>query len=178
MAFILFRAGTSRWVILIPALGLVFKIAKVGLFSAVKEFFCWLKLGGWTAAKRWCRYPVGVWGGARNLLFLGIQQNWNEWRLSRSRHPLLARTYLSVGLLNVQEYVPPFPDQDQFYQQVILTAVDSAYMATCPDLHSVYYTNFGLEQGRVRMLDYGSVHASDFVQRFGDAICSLDLTPP
>lgn len=122
------------------------------------------------------QWPL-IWGNSiysgdsiRRNLFRGIVVNWKEFSFYCSTQSLfLVPTYFSLfGLLNVQKRVKitKINSTNLWVQLSILTG-DRLWC----DSHSFdNSSNFGEEDGRLVMVDYGSPRIHDLLREYGDKI--------
>lgn len=177
------KKGTSRKVLVIPALGICLKFARIRLWSALVETYHWL----WTKngmsvrhAIRYWSYPINDWGGARGAVFRGVRDNWREWWFSvQNSHPVLARTYLTLGFVNVQEAVEPNPTPFDPHMRRFQGVVGWRTINDAGDLHAFTHNNFGVRAGKACVVDYASPAMRKVILLYADRIYhDLDLVSP
>lgn len=187
----MFHKGSSRFVLAVPQLGLVFKFPRIPFADA------WAKLR--SAKSRHRRFRLGREGGEPFLKFLqreffeyrvehfaslkrtlckGIVDNWRERkyykRSDSERRKLLQPTYLSLlGLVNIQKYGKPMSCSSpgelyNAYFEVVGPPLNK-------DGHHFYNDdNFHHTGSSIRLLDYGSLatqqvltdYSSEILRRF------------
>lgn len=177
------KKGTSRRALVIPALGVCLKFARIRLWSALAETngWFWMKDGPSVrhALKLWS-YPIDDWGGARGMVFRGIRDNWREWRFSvRNPHPVVARTYLTLGFLNVQEAAKPGSVSFDTHMRRFQNVVGWRALNDAGDPHAFTPNNFGVRDGKACVVDYASPAMQKILAEYGDKIhADLDLVSP
>lgn len=174
------KKGTSRAVLVIPGLGICLKFARVKIWAAVWSTGRDLFRGRFWLAWRYWKYPTRSSVGARRLVFRGILDNWREWRFSaRLAHPVLARTYLTLGIVNVQEAAGENPlPMDPHYRR-FQNIVGWRTINDSDDLHAFSQRNFGVRDGKAVVVDYASLAMQKVLAEYGDRIHNeLDLVSP
>lgn len=176
------KIGTSRKVLVIPALGICLKFARIRIKDAA--------LGTWEhatmrpgkpfslrlAAEYW-KYPIKSGYGARIQLFRGLRDNLREWWYSLRRpHPVVARTYLTLGFMNVQECVAEGTDGRKV--EVALRVIVGPEIVLS-DQHAFDPKNLGVRSGKAVVVDYGSLAMQRALDLHADRIHNeLDLVSP
>jgi len=118
-------------------------------------------------------YNHEYYGSVRRFFFNGIISNWVEFVFYReNKHLLLlAPVYLSFfGLLNVQKYYKPIEinEVNLWCQFIDLTDVGIFK-------HSHTFgnpKNFGYDNGKLKILDYGSKRVQEFLIEYSEIIYS------
>lgn len=177
------KKGTSRKVLVIPALGICLKFARTRPWTALSETIAFMRTDkGWSlrGGLRYWQYPIRDWGGARGMVFRGIQDNLREaWFSWCNSHPVLARTYLSLGLMNVQELVVENPTGFDLHFRRFEDVVGWRTLNDSGDLHAFTHNNFGVRDGKAVVVDYASLAMQKVLAEYGDRIHNeLDLVSP
>lgn len=177
------KKGTTRAVLVIPALGICLKFARIRPWTAISETWMWLRMkGGFDvrlALKQLLR-PVAKPFSIRGLVLRGLYDNLDEARFSWNlAHPVLARTYASIGLVNVQEAVDPIslPLTDHFRR--LETVIGYVAIPSSGDMHAFEKKNFGTRRGKAVVLDYASPAMRKVLGEYANRIHDdLDLVSP
>ena len=96
----------------------------------------------------------------KRLLFKGFVDNWREWRFSQDfNHPVLARTYFFLGVVNVQAYAAPLPFQVEESAEGVLGFVRRflpiiGNRISRDGHHFENHKNFGVIDGHFVIVDY------------------------
>lgn len=177
------KKGTSRVVLVIPVLGICLKFARIRLWTAVIETWMWLRIKGGFDVRLACKYlmqPVARRYSIRGLVLRGLYDNMDEARFSwRLSHPVLARTYVSIGFVNVQEAVIPvaLPLADHFRRLESVIGYDAIMYSG--DTHAFEKKNFGTRHGKAVVLDYASPAMQKVLDEYADRIHNdLNLVSP
>lgn len=175
--FFSIHRGTYRTVVAVPALGLAFKVARIRVVELARELIChfeYPQARTFAAVRRYAsrslHASVDDAAPAKRLLFKGLVDNWREWRFSETfDHPILVPTYASIGLVNVQAYADPLPDQGATAHwrkivRILDTHVrrDSHHFASNP--------NFGWRDGHLAMIDYASPKTHEVLRTYADRL--------
>ena len=163
--------GSQRTVFVFPGLGVVIKIpiSIVGLISNYK--FRRMPRQS-TRSFWWCVRGTGL------DIYKAVQVNWHEFTYyHQSRHPILQPTYFSFfGLLNIQRYGLPFvmqcseDYQGEMYLQMMALTDDGMRDCGGDPHHFRDPLNFGVEDGKLRIHDYGDPKTQKVLDKFGDVI--------
>lgn len=176
------KSGTSRKVLVIPALGICLKFARISPWQALKGTWRHIRKAGWSSrgAVRYWKYPIKDGYGGRVLVLRGIRDNWREWRYSvRRPHPVLARTYLSFGVVNVQEAVEPCALPFDACPRQVDAIAGWRFVQRLGDLHSFTSKNFGVRAGKACVVDYASPAMQAVLDGYADRIyAELNATSP
>lgn len=157
MRFVKVARGSSRFVLLIPRMGIVIKIGKVRARLALRRLRLSWRRDGLRGVRKDLSLPIH-WITVRGMLFKGIKDNMLEARFSRSFHsPLIARTYVSLGIINVQKFVGSGPLTSTEHWKWMEDALDWKVVSCFEDLHAIDVKNFGELNGHICALDYASV---------------------
>ncbi|OGL95021.1 hypothetical protein A2348_04600 [Candidatus Uhrbacteria bacterium RIFOXYB12_FULL_58_10] len=179
------KKGTSRVVLVVPKLGICLKFARVQVMTALTSTFrlMWTDRHGFSPhLVRWYwSHPASVrLGGGRAAVFRGMLDNVREWRYSRLlAHPVLARTYLSIGFVNVQEAVLENPHSLTVHTRQLEDIVGWRTINDSGDLHAFSSKNFGVRDGKAVVVDYASLAMQRLLDAYADQIhAQLDLVSP
>lgn len=178
MNFIHFEKGEDRFVVVFPSLKVALKFPRIHLFTGVMSLYRHVKRGNWNDLVFAWQMSIDVpMLGYKRLLFRGLVVNWREFVFyRRAQHPFLQPTYVSFfGLMNVQRADEMLvADKKLFWRQMREITNDRVY----DDPHHFENPdNFCLNEGTLRILDYGSLRTYKVVIRCGKKICehfSLD----
>jgi hypothetical protein len=171
--------GTSRYVIAIPALGIVLKLARIR-FDALES------IGRAYCYHRQDKKPIGEFiERLYRLRYKFLEQSWIGWtrgmadnlrERSYYKHGcfpfrlLLQPTYLSLlGLINVQRYGTPIGSAESelgilFYHQVYGIARQSLIL---DGHHWSNAANFHIHNGALKVLDYGGEQTQKILDTYG-----------
>ncbi|MFA6594332.1 MAG: hypothetical protein WCT16_03695 [Candidatus Buchananbacteria bacterium] len=169
------KQGHTRFVVLIPCLGIAIKIAKINFFKGLHRLFIepWeIKGHVWY----WFKCQL-IWNSLygdcfRHHLFRGINANWQEfWFYLRTRHRLLQPTYFSfLGLFNIQKIAsaPLITKNRPYFQFYYLSPkANGEHNFDSPE-------NFCLEYNHLKILDYGDIDVREAVLADGDKLSDFD----
>lgn len=159
------RNGTCRTVLLIPSLGIVIKVAKIRLISAVVDF--------WPIRRRrlWgLKLASNVHGSPRWFLLRGIHDNWGEFvYYIWTRHPLLQPTYFSLlGLINIQRLTEPCTMNGRDLLAHISQLTNKG--AWKDSHHFVNPNNFAYDGDKLKICDYGGPSTQELISAWGTKI--------
>lgn len=114
-------------------------------------------------------------------LFAGIMANWNEFTLYRqAKNSFLVPTYFSLfGLLNIQKKV----DAITFWKGsdiwlYICRNSQNINQPFCSSHTFAEIENFGLDEGYLKILDYGSRQSNSFLEANGTNFFNNFVKPP
>lgn len=169
------KRGRNRLVFIFPKLGVVVKFPILHLsriFGMIKGHF---SEGGWkffwkTFKHEFNYYTADTIGSFKREVFFGLIANWNEFYLYwKTRSLFLQPTYFTLfGFLNIQKYGNPcqLQDVDLWCQLHILTdgkVWDDSH-------HFSNSKNFSFDDGKLRIVDYGSYTVNNVVILHGEKI--------
>lgn len=170
------KKGTSRWVILLPSIGIVIKLPIVnliGAFSIIRACFKAPKLINKLILlyDEIFVFPTEYDFSVRKCLFLGIKSNWLEFSFYLDDpNDFRLTTYFSLfGLITIQELgkEPCTMSDDALYSQLFVLT-DGGIFA---DHHHFNNTkNFCIKKGKLKIFDYGSWQTHWVVKKFGNLI--------
>lgn len=176
------KVGTSRVVLVVPALGICLKFARIQLLGAIGGTWdhATMRPGGrfsFSLALAYWKYSIKSGYGARIQLFRGLRDNVREWWYSvRRPHPVIARTYLTLGFVNVQERVEE--GRGDRRAEVALRIIAGPEIVLS-DQHAFDPKNFGVRAGKAVVLDYGSLAMQKVLDLHADRIHNeIDLVSP
>lgn len=177
------KKGTTRVVLVIPALGICLKFARIRPWIAVRETWRWLWIGGEFNPGLACKYlmqPVGRQYSIRGLVLRGLYDNLDEARFSwKLSHPVLAKTYASIGFVNVQEFVVPVGLTLGAHFRRLENVIGYDAIMHSGDTHAFEKKNFGTRGGKAVVLDYASLAMQNVLDESADKIHEeLDLVSP
>ena len=147
--------------------GFVVKLAMIHPLLAVKTVFRYASKGYLLECLKWDTYAIG---SPRRLLLRGITENWREFILyCQCRSPFLMPTYLSLfGLLNIQKAGCILTDDDVDPWSQLFEITNGGIL---DDRHTFEATgNFCIENGKLRIVDYGSIRAHRVLRQYGNKI--------
>ncbi len=174
--------GMTRHVLVIPTLGICLKFARMqNPFRFLREFVGISRRRGYGAAWKRLTTPLSHRGfSPAYCVFGGILANISEWRFNAGfRHPVLARTYATLGLLNIQEMVEPNPLEDHPHRRRFEKVVGWEIINAVGDLHSFSGENFGMRDGKAVAVDYASLAMQTVLAKYANKIyAELDLVSP
>lgn len=163
------KKGTSRIVLVLPALHIVVKLPVIRLRAAIEIFIDHLKRPSWLYQELFV-FEVSAMHTIKWCLFFGIVSNWREfWFYQTTKHPFVTPTYFSLlGLVNIQ----------RFEEQISRTSVDrnlfwhNLYILTDGEVmkdshHFDDPQNYCLVDGKLKLIDYGNWRAQEVVQKYG-----------
>lgn len=159
--------GTNRLVWTLPVTGLAIKIPRIRLQMLLWSLRCatdteWFR-------REVFRYSSEDQGSMKWSLLKGVLDNWREYCFYREYpHRVLVPTYISIfGLVNIQRLVTA-----ERIDEVLLELIcDVAGCDVCRDRHHFSNpANFCLENGRLRILDYGSARTQDILREVADRL--------
>lgn len=155
--------GTTRIVVLMPAVGIAVKLPYVDVRRCR-----WTEWNAWTLS--W-RKPASNWCA----LLKGVVANHREWLFwKRTQHSLLWPTIWSLcGLVNVQHIAPSFSPTllEHSIRMSIAFGYEPFEVVGVPDGHVFEVVeNFTMVGGALYLLDYGDVYTHEVVQRWGTQI--------
>jgi len=174
------KKGRDRIVLILPFFGIVIKLPISHPISVIKFFFflikdrkSFIKDGIKRIFFRFftSRIGYGV-GNFKDAMFGGMYSNWLEYLFwKRTKNPFLKPTYFSLfGLLNIQKYgkLCELEYIDFWFQLRELTkenVYDNPHHFSNPK-------NFTLENGKLQLVDYGSVRVYRVIAKYGRKIAT------
>lgn len=180
-----FHMGDSRVVVAIPQAGVVLKFPRVHVRNLGRLFASEFKgrpfrVGLKKNLVSLFKYDVDTLWAPKRLLFKGFADNWREWRFSQEfNHPVLARTHLFMGGVNVQAYAAPLPFQVEETFEGVMEFVRRFLPILGNKIardghHFENHENFGVIDGHFVVVDYAGhkvqsilrEHADDLVRGF------------
>jgi hypothetical protein len=152
------KKGTNRIVLVFPMIHLAIKFPIIGICTAMK---------GYKSRNLYAGFSVDSGQGPRAALFGGLLKNFREFCFYwKTRNPLLQPTYFSFfGFVNVQRADDPCTCywMNLAHQFNDLTEGDTQE----DDHHFCSSSNFSFCNGRLKMLDYGSLKTQKIVAQYG-----------
>ncbi|MFA6228091.1 MAG: hypothetical protein WC668_02790 [Patescibacteria group bacterium] len=173
MKIIRWYSGNTRFVLVIGFLA--FKFAKINLFMALKCEFRQLFTNSHNVRRLVKKYGYVCPVSPLYWLLRGITANWLEWRYyRRTRLPILAPTYLSLGLVNIQA-AGVYPQVTEKYFRSQISAIIGHDENNDEDIHADPHTlrqmeNYIVFNGRLKIIDYGSPKSWTFLEKWGKKI--------
>lgn len=161
------KKGSDRIVITFPNQGLVVKIARIRIFSAIYWFFKEILCRNWSALRMRLFHPMRMPHSVVGAVLRGLIANWMEFYFYQwTRHPVLQPTLFSLfGLLNIQKYSEPCGKKNDPFLYLREVA---GYRAVSKDMHHFGNPkNFSVVNGKLRFLDYGSKETRKFIRQYG-----------
>jgi len=129
----------------------------------------YIKLGGWLTAIKFLTWPIEIRGSFGSLMLRGLITNWGEfWLYYKTKNPFLQPTYFSfLGIFNIQQYGKPCDNAlDPWPQFFRLTNGQIRE----DNHHFEDFSNFCLNQGKIKMLDYGNKKSWGVIIAYGEKI--------
>jgi hypothetical protein len=161
--------GSSRTAIVFGCIVIKFPIIRLRL--GLQELWQEFKEGA--LINHFRKYDYEQFGTIPHFFFRGIFNNWLEFVFYQKNKSLLllAPTYFSLlGLLNVQKYCEPLCVEDMdFWHQIGELAGNVIWK----DVHVFSNVkNFGMVNGRLKIVDYGSRGSREALKECADKIYS------
>lgn len=158
------KQGNTRYVIILKKI--VIKLPRIKLLSFIKSCVHNAKHGNLIKS---FKFSSSALLSPRALLFKGIIDNFNEYRLYKKlHHKLLMPTYFSLfGLLNLQKRGEVVSEDVHSFKKL--------YEATNGEIFKDSHAfdnpeNFCLDQGIFKMVDYGSERVAEVLSNYADSI--------
>jgi hypothetical protein len=174
-----FHMGDSRVVVAIPFLGIVIKFPRIHVYNMGRlmrsefkgrSFHVGLKRNFASLFK----YDVDTVWAPKRLLFKGFVDNWREWKFSQEfSHPVLARTYIFMGGVNVQAYAAPLPFQVEETYEGVMSFVRRFLPIIGNKIardghHFENHENFGVIDGHFVIVDYAGHKVQSILRESAD----------
>jgi hypothetical protein len=161
------KKGTFRTALVFK--GFVIKLPRIYLSKALETFFKTLKVGG--VIYHFRRYNWEQYNTIPNYLLKGIIDNWLEYvfyKKNKSFQLLVPTIFSLFGLLNIQSYCEPLEcKEEDLWCQLSEIAGESIWK----DSHAFANPkNFGVYEGKIRMMDYGSKETQKALKECADKI--------
>lgn len=161
--------GYTRIVVVLPSIRIAVKLPRFYIWNAIRTMF-WLvfKHRRWRRIWQFTFCHPEMWGTIPHFLLGGIHANWLEFVFYvKTRNPFLQPTYFSFfGLLNIQKAGKECTLE---LVDVWCNLQEITNMGCFPDGHAFANpANFSLEDGKLRMFDYGSVGTCEVISKYGD----------
>ena len=159
--------GLTRFVIVIPELGIVIKFPIIHLINfIVLVVQHGMRSSRWIAWKGFWNLPAEARSGYKGQLFGGLWANWSEFQFYRkTKNPFLLPTYMSVfGLVNVQQIGEScdFENDNPWHELINLT------LDICQDPHSFSESgNLCYRDGNLRIFDYAGTATQQIILKHG-----------
>lgn len=171
-----FKKGTSRYVLILPFLGIVIKFPIIHIDYIFNMFLSCLRAERVFGRLRlfirsFYAYDIRAYGSAKRFLFLGIFSNWREFCFFLDeQNDFCVPTYFSLfGFLNIQKYANgkcEFDDSALWGQLYHWTDRDIWHNPH----HFSNTDNFCVENGKLMILDYGCVETHYVLRKYGERI--------
>lgn len=159
------KSGKTRFVIVLPCLGIVIKIPKIRILEALNSSYFSFKNG---KLKKALHYPIDG-NDITFPLLKGIIENWNE---STRRGKFFQKTYLSfLGLINIQKYGAPIPKDVDVWRLLHITYPPNQKIDALLQKDGHHFSqgrNFCIDSGIVKLLDYGGTETKRVVDALGN----------
>ena len=163
--------GSVRSVLVVRGLGIVFKFPRIFLKAFIVNTRHYAEYGIFW--KYWREWTVDMQLTPKHALFKGIADNWREYRYCRrksSELSILLPTYCSLfGLINIQKVArnscAAFDRHDSGWWHQMYEITDG--YAHKDGHHFANPNNFCIEDGKIRILDYGSPKTRKVLNRCG-----------
>ena len=166
------KNGTFRTVIVIPELGIVVKLARIRLPTAIRHLRTQYRRG---TLLEWIKFEAGESSvedrlSMRGMLLGGIVANLRERRFCRkTRHPAIQPTHLSLlGFANIQEYGESLPENAELWP-LLLDITRGEILAD--KHHFENSNNFCWHDDWFSFRDYSSPVVQGIIERYGEEIC-------
>lgn len=173
--------GRDRMVLVVPEIGLVFKLAFIHCLLVARRLFSLYRSGHSEYIKIIWRWTIEERGGITNSLLGGIHENWSEYRFyQRTHNHFVQPTYFSLfGIINIQKYGNMCTTEDgdelvAFWKELRTLTADEVY---ADPHHFQNPLNYCMHDTHVRMTDYGNTAVQQVLKVYGD-ILAEDLHPP
>lgn len=161
--------GSRRIVFTFPCLGVVVKLPLVHIITACKVAVKAFLLGGW----HFFKLQISL-DEYETLLTGGLKSNLQEASFfSSEKHPFCQPTYFSLfGLLNVQKYgqICNIKGINIWMQIILITDGERNKKLWECGHHFNNSANFCFDNGKIRMVDYGSKSVCDIISQYGRKI--------
>lgn len=194
---LIFAKGDNRCVLAIPRLGVVFKFPRIRVWDAAHILWWGIKRHFRAPSPKGRREPFSVFlhrqfieysvesnWTFKSSLGRGVMDNWRERRyykrVSLLQRQLLQPTYFSLfGFLNIQKYGKPVGrPEDDVGVPLYHAFFKIAGQALIRDGHHwVSAANFHLDNGSIRVLDYGNLKTQAILDEFGLEILRRFVPP-
>lgn len=165
------KKGKDRFVLVFPTLGIVIKFPIFHFLNILNRIFFDIKNRYWKSLVYvCCKWNPESQNVVSGLLLRGIVANQRERFLwSRTHNPFLQPTIFSFfGLLNIQLYGKPHEGRHMdLWDQVRRITKEEAY-SNAHQFSEI--SNYTLDGGRLRMLDYGGRGSAWIVVKYGKRI--------
>ncbi len=165
------KKGKDRFVLVFPALGIVFKFPVIRLNDVLKRIVRDSRDNSWKALRGYYfKWNPNSPFNASGKIFKGILANIRERRLWKStQSDFLVPTFFSAcGLLNIQKYSRPHGGEYlDLWIQIRKITNEEAY--SNPHQFSEV-GNYSLVDGKLRMIDYGGYGSEKVVTKYGQLI--------
>lgn len=163
------KSGSWRKVLILPTFGVAIKLPRIRISEAWNRlFYCITKPK--TLYKELFYWNYEVHGTMKECLLKSVYQNWVEFYYSiRYRNPFTQTTYFSFfGLVNVQKLGV---ELEMDYVDLWYQLLDITNKEVWKDSHHFSATeNFCVEDGHLKMFDYGSKGSREVVKKYGNLI--------
>lgn len=165
--------GSRRIVLIFPKLGFVIKLPRIFIWVFMKrmfKFFPYYPKNKWQWMKKWFKYDVDVLTGFRDIMYKGIHDNWYERQLyKKTKNVLLQPTYFSFfGILNIQKYGEIHKMYFAYLLQEFMNLTEDE--AWKDNHHFANWRNFCFENGKLKIIDYGSKRTQKIILKYGEKI--------
>ncbi|EKD24215.1 MAG: hypothetical protein ACD_81C00080G0002 [uncultured bacterium] len=163
--------GTSRAVLISERLPFVIKLPLIRLSVLPRTFASLRDAAEWRAAWYCIKRPFGSKLSMRWRLFSGIWANWMEfWCYVTTQNSFLQPTYFSLlGFINIQKKGTPVGMEYLHFSVQMENLIGS--MVFYEDYHHFSKgTNFCIDGGKLKILDYGSSCTGGIVLKSGASI--------
>jgi len=169
-----FKKGRHRAVFIFPLLAIAIKIPMMRLFKTTKIVLRRLVHLDFKMMHRETTRSLDC-GGYKDMLFGGIVTNWREFVFFRkTKNPFLQPTHFSFfGIFNIQKMGEPcsIDSYDLIHQVCLITNYKVAVVDDCH--HFSNSENFCLDDGKLKILDYGSRKTHEVIIEYGTKIFEL-----
>lgn len=162
--------GKKRIVITLPRLGVVLKFP---IIHALETLQTLLSLVGHKSERNFVKAFLkgdsseGSITSFRGRMFGGILENWRERSLFKeTKNVFLQETYFSfLGFCNIQKIAIPLEYRPSEFSKQMCILTDNEVFK---DPHHFFgYSNFCIENGKLKILDYGGFHCHEVIKKYG-----------
>lgn len=183
-----FHIGDTRAVLALPSWSIVIKVPRPRLDRMRRYLEKEVEGESYLDRARWLvrafrKYNVDVLWSPQWVFFKGLVDNWREWRFSQTfPHPVIAKTYASIGIINVQAYAHPFAFEVPQSLEGIVAFAQRFIPIIGMDIHRDSHhfenpNNFGVIDGHFVTVDYASPRVQSVLRQHADALVrSFPLT--
>ena len=164
------KKGQHRIVVVIPLLKIALKFPRIYYRYAYNMCIHYIKHGKILERikNEIYEYDIYVEGTVKRFLFIGIIENWREYRFyQKTKHPILQPTYFSFfGVLNIQK-MGKYVQMDGYDLYVHLYEI-LGKVFILNHHHFSNPENFSYENEQLWIIDYGDIKVQKEIEKYGD----------